>query len=228
MADATAIQIVAPTGFFGRPTNLNPCLKPAEEDLPELWTAELLEGIEGEFHSSRFLKAADERRWTHCTGDSNLEAAARASQNTGAVIASHTIGGQVARKEMDILEAAGLDLQRFIWVHAQTEPDLSIVREAAGRGALIELDTVGAPFQPQTELLETVLALIEAGFIDHLLLSHDAGWYNPARPDGLPDEGYRGYTALVRDFLPELLRRGITQEQVRVMTVDNPARAFAF
>ena len=31
-----------------------------------------------------------------------------------------------------------------------------------------------------------------------------------------------------RDFVPELLRRGITQEQVRLITVHNPARAFAF
>jgi phosphotriesterase-related protein len=129
---------------------------------------------------------------------------------------------------MDVLEATGLDLHRFIWVHAQTEPDLSILEDAARRGAFVELDSVGAPFQPQTELLETVIALIEAGFIEHLLLSHDAGWYNPARSDGLPDEGYRGYTALARDFLPELRRRGITEERVRFITVNNPARAFAF
>jgi len=58
--------------------------------------------------------------------------------------------------------------------------------------------------------------------------SHDAGWYDPARSDGLPDEGYRGYTALVRDFLPELRRGGVTEDQVRLVTVNNPARAFAF
>ena len=228
LADVTSVQLVAPTGVYRDAYIPKSLLQASEEDLAELWTTELLEGIEGTSIRAGFIKLAMSDDGPSALEIRNLKAAARASQDTGAVIASHTIGGQVARKEMDILEAAGLDLQRFIWVHAQTEPDLSIVREAAGRGALIELDTVGAPFQPQTELLETVLALIEAGFIDHLLLSHDAGWYNPARPDGLPDEGYRGYTALVRDFLPELLRRGITQEQVRVMTVDNPARAFAF
>jgi phosphotriesterase-related protein len=129
---------------------------------------------------------------------------------------------------MDILEEAGLDLHRFIWVHAQTEPDISILQEAARRGAYVELDTVGAPFQSQTGLLETAIALIESGFADHLLLSHDAGWYNPARPDGLPDEGYRGYAALTSDFIPELLERGISRERVRQITVNNPARAFAF
>ena len=63
----------------------------------------------------------------------NLRAAARASQNTGAVIAVHTIGGRIAKQEMDVLEEEGLDLSRFIWVHAQTEPDSSIRKEAAQR-----------------------------------------------------------------------------------------------
>jgi phosphotriesterase-related protein len=64
--------------------------------------------------------------------------------------------------------------------------------------------------------------------VDHLLLSHDAGWYNPARPDGLPDEGYRGYTALAKEFIPGLRERGVTEEQLKTITVTNPARAFAF
>jgi phosphotriesterase-related protein len=228
LAEATPVQIVAPTGVYREAYIPASLLEAGEEDLAELWTAELLEGIEGTSLRAGFIKLAMSDDGPTALEIRNLKAAARASQHTGAVIASHTIGGQVARREMDVLEAAGLDLQRFIWVHAQTEPDLSILKEAAQRGAFIELDTVGAPFQPQTELLETVLALIEAGFINHLLLSHDAGWYNPARPDGLPEDGYRGYTALVRDFVPELLRGGITQDQVRVMTVENPARAFAF
>jgi phosphotriesterase-related protein len=144
------------------------------------------------------------------------------------VIASHTIGGKIARQEMDILEEAGLDLHRFIWVHAQTEPDITKLKDAARRGAYIELDTVGAPFQPQPELIETAAAIIEAGFINQLLLSHDAGWYNPAHPSGLPDEGFRGYTALAEDFIPALLKRGISVEQVRRVTETNPFEAFAF
>jgi phosphotriesterase-related protein len=228
LAEATSIQIIAPTGVY-RDAYIPPSLHEAsEEDLAELWTKELLEGIEGTSIRAGFIKLAMSDDGPSALEIRNLKAAARASQNTGAVIASHTIGGKLARKEMDVLEAAGLDLQRFIWVHAQTEPDLSILREAARRGAFVELDSVGAPFQPQTELLETVMALIEAGLIEHLLLSHDAGWYNPARSDGLPDEGYRGYTALVRDFIPALLRGGLTEEQVRSITVHNPVRAFAF
>lgn len=104
----------------------------------------------------------------------------------------------------------------------------TVLLEAAQREAYLEFDSVGAPYQSQTDLLETTLASIEAGYADQLLRSHDAGWFNPARPDGLPDEGFRGYTALANEFLPAMLERGVTEEQVRLITVNNPARAFAF
>lgn len=113
-------------------------------------------------------------------------------------------------------------------MHAQTEPDISQLKEAAGCGAHVDLDAVGDPYQSQPELLEMAVALIESGLIDHLLLSQDAGWYNPARPDGLPEEGYRGHTAFTADFLSALRKRGITEEQLQTITPQNPARAFAF
>lgn len=228
LAEVTPLHIVAPAGVYRYayiPAHLRDT---SESDLADLWIRELTEGMEGTSVRAGFIKLAMSDDGPTALEVRNLKAAARASQVTGCAIASHTIGGRVALQEMDILEAAGLDLGRFIWVHAQTEPDRSILKDAAQRGAFVELDAVGAPYQSQKELLETTLNLIEGGHIEHLLLSHDAGWYNPARPDGLPDDGYRGYTALVREFIPELLKCGISDEQVRLITVSNPARAFAF
>jgi phosphotriesterase-related protein len=228
LAEVTPIHIIAPTGVY-RDAHIPESLREiSEHDLAELWTTELTEGIEGTTIRAGFIKLAMSDDGPTVLEIRNLKAAVKANQNTGAAIASHTIGGKVARKEMDVLEEAGLDLHRFIWIHAQTEPDISILKDAAHRGAYLELDSVGAPYQSQAELLETTIALIEAGFAGQLLLSHDAGWYNPANQDGLPEEGFRGYTALTRDFLPELLKRGISEEQVRFITVDNPAIAFAF
>ncbi|HEX6034121.1 MAG TPA: esterase [Anaerolineales bacterium] len=228
LAEATSIQIVPPTGVY-RDAFIPEALRElSENELAELWAKELTEGIEGTSIQAGFIKLAMSDDGPTALEIRNLRAAARASQNTGAVIASHTIGGKIARQELDVLEEAGLDLHRFIWVHAQTEPDIAILKEAARRGAYVELDSVGAPFQSQEDLLETVLSLVESGFAEHLLLSHDAGWYQPGRPGGVPETGYRGYTALTRDFIPLLQERGVSEEQVRLITVNNPARAFAF
>jgi phosphotriesterase-related protein len=228
LAADSVIKIVAPTGVY-RDAYIPGSLRDASEDfLADLWTKELTEGIEGSSIRAGFIKLAMSDDGPTPLEIRNLRAAAKASQRTGAVIGSHTIGGRIAKEEMDVLEEAGLDLYRFIWIHAQTEPDTSILLDAARRGAYVELDTVGAPFQDQEELFEKTTTLIEAGFIGNLLLSHDAGWYNPARADGQPDDGYRGYTALMKEFIPALRSRGVADEQINQITVHNPANAFAF
>ena len=228
LAEVSPIQIIAPTGVY-RDAFIPPSLREtSEDDLAKLWIDELTEGIEGTSIRAGFIKLAMSDDGPTALEIRNLRAAVKASQRTSAVIASHTIGERVAREEMDVLEEAGHDLHRFIWIHAQTEPDVVVLKAAAQRGAFVELDSVGAPHQLQNELIETTIALIEAGYIDHILLSHDAGWYNPARPDGLPNDGLRGYTALTKEFLPALSVRGVSEEKIRQITADNPARAFAF
>ena len=228
LADVTSIHIVAPTGVYRDAYIPRPLREISEQDLADLWIKELTEGMEGTLVRAGFIKLAMSDDGPTALEIRNLKAAAKASLMTGAAIAIHTIGGKVARKEMDVLEEAGLNLNRFIWVHAQTEPDLSQLMEAAQRGAYLELDSVGAPYQSQPELLTAATELIKAGFAGQLLFSHDAGWYSPGSPGGLPDSGYRGYTALAVDFIPELLKRNISEEQLHLITVKNPANALAF
>lgn len=228
LSDATPIYIVAPTGVY-RDAYIPDSMRPSSiDELAELWTKELTEGIEASSIRAGFIKLAISDDGPTALEVRNLKAAVKASQATGALTASHTIGGTIARTELDVLEAAGLNLSRFVWIHAQTEPDILVLKDAARRGAYVELDTVGAPFQSQPELLDCVVDLVETGFVRNILLSHDAGWFDPSRPDGLPESGYRGYTALVKDFVPALLARGVSEEDVRQITVLNPREAFAF
>ena len=93
----------------------------------------------------------------------------------------------------------------------------------------MEFDAIGAEWQSQSSMLDHTLALIEAGHADRILLSHDAGWYDPSQPGGQPLEGgIRGYTELVDGFIPALRSRGVTEDLIRLITVTNPGRAFAF
>jgi phosphotriesterase-related protein len=228
LAAHTPIHIIAPTGVYKEgfiPADLQDV---SAEYLADLWTREITEGMDGTDSRAGFIKVALVDDGPKDIEIRNLKAAAAASLRTGAVVASHTIGGKAARAEMDILEGAGLDLGRFIWVHAHTEPNTAVHVEAAKRGVWVEFDAVGAEsWHPQDKLLESVLALIEAGYADHILLSHDAGWYEPGQPNGLPKAGVRGYTALFEQFIPAMQARAVSDETIRLMTVANPARAFA-
>jgi phosphotriesterase-related protein len=56
-----------------------------------------------------------------------------------------------------------------------------------------------------------------------VLISQDAGWYTVGEPGG---GDFRGYDTLQAEFLPALRQAGLTDDEVRRLTVENPARAF--
>ena len=66
-------------------------------------------------------------------------------------------------------------------------------------------------------------ALVQAGLSDRLLVSHDICVKMQLRRYG----GY-GYAHLLENVRPMLLRAGITETQIEMMTVHNPARLFPF
>lgn len=227
VAGITPIHIVTPTGIYRE------AYTPAEmrnldaEALADIWIGELLQGIEGTTVQAGFIKIAMSDNGPTDLEIRNLEAAAKASQATGAVIASHTPNGRIMQAELGVLEEAALNLERFIWVHADAEPNTAYHLEAAKRGAYVEIDAIGA--RPElTGQLEYTITLIEAGYSDRILLSHDAGWYEPGQPGGHPSGGVRGFTALTNEFLPCLLRRGVGADIIEQITVKNPFQAFAY
>jgi phosphotriesterase-related protein len=72
--------------------------------------------------------------------------------------------------------------------------------------------------------LNLILRMLEAGYADQLLLSHDRGWYDPAKPHGgAPDP----FTYLPTVFLPKLRAAGVDAPTIRKLMRDNPFRAFA-
>ena len=230
LATTTPIRIIAPTGVYKEGFMPPDVIDLDAEALAELWVRDLTEGIDGTDSRAGFIKIALVDDGPTEREIRSIKAAALASGQTGAVIGCHTIGGAAAMRELAILEAAGHNLSRFIWIHAHTERDAAVHLAAARRGIWLEFDAIGATsWHPQDVMLEQVLAVIEAGYADHVLLSHDAGWYQPGEPGGQPPQpgGIRGYTALVNEFIPALKARGVSDDLIRQMTVTNPARAFA-
>lgn len=226
MAEVTPIHIVAPTGVYKEGFIPTEWLDLSAEDLAHLWIRDLTEGMEGTTIKAGFIKIALNDDGPRPIEVRNIKAAAIASIATGAVIGCHTIGGQAARAELDILEEAGLHLNRFIWIHAHTEPDMVVHVEAARRGAWVEFDAIGANADLDQHMIDYTLNLMEAGYADHILLSHDAGWYEVGSPNSLPKEGVRGYTALIDRFIPALRARGLSDADIHLLTVTNPAAAF--
>jgi phosphotriesterase-related protein len=63
----------------------------------------------------------------------------------------------------------------------------------------------------------------ENDMLDHVLLSHDAGWYDPAKPNG---GEFRGYSTLFTVLLPILKKENFTDDEINRLLVINPGNAF--
>jgi phosphotriesterase-related protein len=122
---------------------------------------------------------------------------------------------------LDIVEAEGVEPDKWIFVHAQVETDMDALIGVAKRGAWIELDGIG-PDSVDCHVTP-LLALLEAGFVDQIMLSHDKGWYTVGEPGG---GDIKPYTYLFTDFVPLLKERGVGQAALDTMMITNPAKAF--
>jgi phosphotriesterase-related protein len=227
VAEITPLRILTPTGIYREAFTPMAMRNLSVEDLADIWIRELIEGVDDTPIQAGFIKLAMSDNGPTELEIRNLEAAAKTSLATGAVIASHTSNGAIMQCELRVLEKAGLKLDRFVWVHTDAEPNPIFHLEAARRGAYVEIDAIGS--RPDlTHQLNFTIALIEAGYTNRILLSHDAGWYEPGQPCGRPSGGVRGFTTLVEDFLPQLRRSGISEDLIHQITVTNPFQAFAF
>lgn len=224
LARHTQASIVMPVGLY---KDLFPKDKLAMSDaeLTDWMVKEVNEGIGGSNIRAGFIKMAVSDEGIAEVEARNLRAAARAAKETGVIIASHTSGhrgGQHALEELDILAGQGLPGEQFNWVHAQ-HASVDLHKQAAERGAYIGFD--GLKPEEEERYVKLVLDALGEGLEDHILLSHDAGWYRAGEPDGGASQ-MRGFTYLVDGFLPRLRQEGVGETLITQMTETNPKRAF--
>jgi len=221
VSEAAQLPVVVPTGVYREPWIPDWVHKATESHLTDWMLNELQGEIEDSGVQAGWIKlSAGDDGLTVCE-TKILRAAATAGRETNAVIGSHTIRGRVVRNQLDIIEGMGYIPERFIWIHTQVEPEFTLHLEMARRGAWLEYDAIGN--NDENDLLN-IQRLLDAGLGDHLLLSHDRGWYDPALPgSGVP----KPYTYLSDQFLPKLRAAGIDEATIHQLTYANPYRAFA-
>ncbi|MDF2843233.1 MAG: putative phosphotriesterase [Herbinix sp.] len=219
---AVDYPLIIPTGVYREPW-LPTWVKEADEKHLEEWMlAELTDGIEETKVQAGFVKVSAGDDGITENESKVLRAASKSAKKVDASIASHTIKGRVVKDQLTIIERAGYSAEHFIWVHTQAEPDFNLHLEMAKRGAWIEYDWIGSGAD---ELyIEFILRMLDAGFGSRLLLSQDRGWFDPAQTMGGEP---KSYTYLVNEFLPKLSAAGVDQDTIRILTQENPFRAFA-
>ena len=165
-----------------------------------------------------------------------VRAAVAAQRETGAPLMIHP--GRHPRAPMDIAEFVqkeGGDLGRTIMCHiCRTIADVRAVIDLAQTGLWLEYDLFGLetsyyPYNPAFDMpndggrMAHILALLEAGHRDQILMSHDIAYKHCLVTYG----GY-GYHHLLVNVVPRLRAKGVDDVSLRRLLVENPARAFVF
>jgi phosphotriesterase-related protein len=143
-----------------------------------------------------------------------FRAVGKAHLATNLPIFTHTgIPAKSALEQLDILEDAGVDPRRVAIGHLGNlnDPNVYVHKTICRRGAFIGFDRQGGGGDDR--VIPMVLALLDAGFADHLLFSGDA---------------FRAYGRPLTVFVPKLKAAGVSDEVLRRITVDNPRRFLAF
>jgi phosphotriesterase-related protein len=225
LAEASGLHILSNTGYYG--ANQDKHLPPQAfteraEELAARWIREWERGIDDTGITPAFLKIGVDAGPLSAVDAKLVRAAALTHRATGLPIAAHTGNGVAALEQMDLIESIGAPLSAFIWVHAQAEADTSRHRTAAARGAWVSFD--GISEKSVDAHVGLVLEMRRSGHLDHVLVSHDAGWYRVGEPDG---GAFRPFDTLFTKFVPALRAAGVPNADVDRLLVDNPRRALA-
>ena len=221
VSQATQFPLVVPTGIYREPWVPGWACAADEDTLHDWMLGELTDDIEHTGVRAAWIKLSAGDDGITAIEANILRAAARAARTTNALIGSHTIRGRVVLDQLDIIEQMGYSAERFVAIHASAEPDFERTLAIAKRGAWIEYDWVGG--EPDAPLIARILRLLDAGYADKFLLSHDRGWYDPAQPGGGTP---KPYTYLSEVFLPKLRAAGVDAAALHKITHINPFAAF--
>lgn len=171
-------------------------------------------GIIGEVGCDKWFVSAREER--------SFRAAARACQRTNLAVTTHAARWPVGSAQLDVLREEGVDPGRVIIGHCDSVaiPDYHL--DLARRGAYVQFDLLrGAPRLTE-QAVGFVLALVRQGFLEQVLLSHDV-----CTTEQLVAGGGAGFAFVPTTFAERLREAGLSDDELRMLLVDNPRRALS-
>lgn len=200
------------------------------EPMVEMFTRDVAEGIAGTGVKAAFLKCAIDADGMTPGVERVMRAVAQTHRRTGVPITVHTsVHNHSGRLVQKLLAEEGVGLSRVVLGHSGDSVDLGYLTELAGAGSFLGMDRFGLDvLLPFEQRVDTVAELARRGYTDKMVLSQDAAcfidWFPVAAKEQAAPRWH--YTHVCDDVLPALRERGVTEEQIETMLVDNPRRYF--
>ncbi|MEU4516025.1 phosphotriesterase-related protein [Nonomuraea wenchangensis] len=235
VAELTSVNIVAATGLYTYDAlppyfaNRGPgSLFGGPDRLAEFFVRDLTEGIGRTGVRAAILKCASDHLGMTKGCERVFRAVAEAHLETGAPITTHSHSASRGGLEQQrLLVSLGVDPERVVIGHAGDSADLAYLEELLAGGSYLGMDRFGidtiAPFEQRVAV---VAELCARGHADRLVLGHDSYCFNDRFDAEVVRRRHPDYHLLhiSRDVLPELRKRGVTDDQLHQMLVGNPRR----
>lgn len=224
MAARSKVHIVMAGGWWQQPAYPPELAKQTEDEI----AADLLRdaaaqrwGALGEIGSSMTMHE-DERKV--------LRACCKVHLKTGLPLFTHMPHAgcrPCGPEQLDLIESMGVNPRLVCIGHLADitdDPKAEIHKGLAKRGVFLGFDTVGRRIaQPDSKKLQMLLALLDAGYEDHILLASDF-----ADPLELKANHGAGLGSAYVVFVPKMRYAGIKEDVIRKIAIDNPRRFLAF
>jgi phosphotriesterase-related protein len=231
IAAESKIPIVASGGYYLQRTYPPEIATRTADEIADLLVHEAIAqrwGALGEIGQQGGELTADERKV--------FQAVAKVQERMGLPIFTHNaylgarspsnaVPRDAAIRQLDVLESSGAKPEHVAIGHVccLDDPKAEIASELARRGAFVGFDRVTIPIVPDAQKAVTIMAMIEAGHADKLLISSD--FYSQR---SLRKNGGAGIDQAVTVLKPILLKAGMSEEMLHSILVDNPRSFLAF
>lgn len=232
ISEETGLQIVCATGYYyegeGATTyfKFRQSLGTAEDDIYGMFMKEITDGIAETGIRPGIIKLATSKNQITPYERMFFNAAAKAHQETGIMLLTHTQEGTMGPEQALLLTKLGVDPAKIVIGHMCGNTDIDYQKKTLQTGVKIGFDRfgiqklVGAPMDE--ERIKTLLQLLENGYEDQIMLSHDSINYWMGRPpimnDGLAELVKNWHpTHVFENIIPELKRSGVSNKMIEKM-----------
>ncbi len=233
---ATGVNIVMGGSFYvpvAHPPDMD---ERSEEELAERIARDVTEGVDGTGIRSGVI--GEIGCWHPLTdnGLKVLRASGMAQRLTGAPITIHPGRNVKAPLEiLDILLGVGADPAHIIMGHLERTFTLhSEFAQVADSGCYLEWDLTGEERSyydgnPEFDMpgdsrrIDQIAGLVADGYGDQIVIAQDIAYKHR-----LVKNGGHGYGYILAHIVPRMRRRGMAEDAIRKILVDNPTRALTF
>ena len=227
----SGVHIVMGAGFYVAAVHPEDTDRRSVDDLARQIVGDIVEGVDGTGVRAGIIGEVGCTWPLDPNERKSLAAAAIAQGETGAAVLVHPGRHPDAPQEiLELLASGGADTSRVIMGHLdRTVFDFDALQTLAASGCYLEWDLFGneGSYYPLADIdmpsdaqrLDFIQRIAGAGYSRRIVIGQDI-----CTRHRLVKYGGHGYGHILENIVPRMRRRGFSEEVIREITVENPAR----